>query len=216
MGIGQGGGSASTIQPMNPFPPPPPLPPAGPPPPVHPEMVPLAKIRLTDDEEPMPLAFHSSAVSARNVTASDDVTHDPRLGGAAGFTFAAWVRRANYGSLEDTLFELGTPSDNGGASSSINSIALTFGDGGPSVDGRRQLAAEDGEGATEASANESWVDARLRPRADVAVAPPRRALTTGPGMRYIVQNGEDASSRSVLEVSASDCCSVLLSTLGCL
>ncbi len=29
------------------------------------------------------------------------------LGGPRGFTVAAWVRRANYGPLRDTMFEFG-------------------------------------------------------------------------------------------------------------
>ena len=179
MGVAQGGNSASIIQPKNPhpppgvppppgIPPPPPHPPAAPPPPVHPDILPKAKIKLLDRD----YAFDSSAASLLNVTDAmsealeDEQDRDPRLGGPDGFTFSGWVRRANYGSLTDTIFQLGsyTVSDDGQqAVTASDTITLSFGDGAPAHAGRR--------------------------------------LSSGPAMRYTVQNGGDPSSASGLDIS---------------
>ena len=63
-----------------------------------------------------------------NVTPSDENDDDPRLGGSAGLTFAAWVRRANYGSQWDAVFELGSEDGAGGPPADV--ISLAFGGGG--------------------------------------------------------------------------------------
>ena len=103
---------------------------------MHPDIVPRAKIAIVGDD----LAFFSTARSVRNVTDSmrlalqSEQDSDPRLGGPDGFTFAAWVRRANYGSLTDTIFELGSYAEGGGG---VDLISLTFGDGHLATAGRR-------------------------------------------------------------------------------
>ena len=79
------------------------------------------QIRLVGED----LAFYGLPASVRNVTPSE--SNDPRLGGSDGLTFAAWVRRANYGSQSDTLLQLGTVDSAGGA---VDVISLTFGAGG--------------------------------------------------------------------------------------
>lgn len=187
LGIAMGGNSASEIQPINPFPPPavppppflpppPPWPPFTPPPPVHPDVLPRAKIKIGVGRD---VSFRSAPSSVLNVTDAmvralqDEQDKDPRLGGADGFTFAAWVRRANYGSLTDTLFELGSYTTDEGTSSSAgatltptNTITLTFGDGSPANAGRR-LSQQ----------------------------------STAVSMRYVVQNGDDPQQASALDVT---------------
>ena len=185
LGIGNGGNSASEIQPMNPhpppgappppgIPPPPPHPPTTPPPPVHPDVLPRAKIKMVDGD----LSFASTVASTLNVTDAmvaalrEEQDSDPRLGGRDGFTFSAWVRRANYGSLTDTLFQLGSYTDDGSSSAAgfvaSDTITLSFGGGTAATAGRRLSSA-----------------------------------SPAPGLKYVVQNGNSAGAASVLEVSVA-------------
>lgn len=72
--------------------------------------------------------------AAPTLTSEAEAATASLLGGVQGFSFTGWVRRANYGSLTDTLFHLGTPSKNG---ATYNSVRLSFGGHHQAMAGRQ-------------------------------------------------------------------------------